>query len=506
MSLVRSTLVVSLASGASRVLGFARDVLFAQVLGAGPVADAFLAAFRLPNLLRRVLGEGGLNPVLVPALARLGPTESARFAGEAFAGLSLVLVALVAAIEVLAGIIIIALAPGFADGPDTLALATLLMRLAMPLVIGVTLASLVAAVLNHHRRFVAAALAPLVVNAALIAVLLVLRQGTALDAGRQALWLAGAASLAGLVQFALVGLALIGSEGTPLRPVRPRWSPALRALAATAVPALVAGAAAQLFVLVGTQAASFLPSGLSWLYYADRIAQLPLGIIASAAGVVLLPELAAGLALGRRPAVIASQNRAIEMALLIALPASVALACLATPVTAVLFERGAFGPEDSRGTAAALFGLSLGLPFAVVGKVLSQTLFADGRVRAPLVGVALGVLATAAGSLALSPALGILGVGLGIALGSVVFAGTLVAALRSSGLWAVDAPLVRRIGRVVLASALLATALVPVAALLPSSAWSLTGLCLGGLAFYVAAAWLLGAITPADLALLAKKP
>src|SRR5215212_330959 len=141
MSLVRSTLVVSVASAGSRVLGFVRDVMFAQVLGAGPVADAFLAAFRLPNLLRRVFGEGGLNPVLVPALARLDPAERARFAGEAFAAFGLVLVALVGVIEAAAGFVVAALAPGLVDDAGTLALAAGVMRLASPLLIGVTLAA-----------------------------------------------------------------------------------------------------------------------------------------------------------------------------------------------------------------------------------------------------------------------------------------------------------------------------------------------------------------------------
>jgi putative peptidoglycan lipid II flippase len=308
------------------------------------------------------------------------------------------------------------------------------------------------------------------------------------------------------VQLALVALALRGPGFPSLRLVRPRWSPALRSLLASALPVLVAGAATQLFVLVGTQAASFVPSGLSWLYYADRVAQLPLGIIASSAGVVLLPDLAARLAAGDRAGVIATQNRALEMALLIALPATVALACVAGPMTAVLFERGAFGPDDTEGTAAALIGLSLGLPFAVIGKVLSQGLFAEGNTRAPLMALAIGLLATAAGSFGLAGVFGILGVSLGIAIGSVAFAGVLVLALRAAGLWALDTPLIRRVVRVVLASALLAAVLVPGRALLPGSAPGLAVLCIGGFAIYSATAWLLGAITAADLALLAKKP
>ena len=330
----------------------------------------FLAAFRLPNLIRRVLREGGLNPAFVPVLARLKPEEARAFAGEAFAGLGLVLVALVGLIELLAGLIVAALAPGLADDAATLALATSTIRLASPLIVGVTLASFVAALLNHHRRYAAAAVAPLVVNGALIGALLVVRYGVSLAPAQQALWLAGAVSLSGFLQLALVGLALRRDRGALLRLTRPRWSPALAGLVASACPALVAGARRSCSCWSGRRRRPFSRRDCRGSTTPTGWPQLPLGIIASAAGVVLLPELAAGLAAGQRQAVIAAQNRALELALLIALPAAVALACLAAPIASVLFERGAFGPEDSRGTAAALVGLSVGLPFAVVGKVL----------------------------------------------------------------------------------------------------------------------------------------
>jgi putative peptidoglycan lipid II flippase len=505
MSLVRSTLLVGAASAASRILGFARDVLFAQVLGAGPVADAFLAAFRLPNLLRRVLAEGGLNPALVPVLVRLPPEKGARFAGEAFAALGLALLALTAIVEGAAGGAVLLLAPGLGDDPATLALAAFYTRLAFPLVVGVTLASFLAAILNARRRFLASALAPLAVNAALIAVLLLVRHRDGLDAEARGLWLAAAASLAGFVQLALLALALLAPGAPILGPLRLRGSPALKGLVLRALPILAAGAGSQLLVVVGTQVASFVPSGLSWLYYADRVAQLPIGIIASAAGVVLLPELTARLAAGDHAGVVASQNRALELALLVALPAAAALACLARPIASVLFERGAFGPADAEGTALALTGLALSLPPAVLVKILSQTLFAGGRTRAGLVALGAGLAATAAAALLLVVPLGILGIACGIALGSLVQMGVAVLALRRAGLWGIDRSLRRRTLRILAACLALAAGLLGGIRLLPADAAGLAALCIGGLALYAAAGWAFGAITRADLAILAKK-
>jgi putative peptidoglycan lipid II flippase len=505
MSLVRSTLLVGAASAASRILGFVRDVLFAQVLGAGPVADAFLAAFRLPTRLRRVLAEGGLNPALVPVLVRLPPEEGARFAGETIAALSLALLALTAIVEAAAGGAVLLLAPGLADDPGTLALAAFYTRLAFPLVVGVTLASFLAAILNARRRFLASALAPLAVNAALIAVLLLVRHREDLDAGFRGLWLAAAASLSGLVQLALLALALLRPGEPILGPLRLRRSPALKGLVLTALPVLAAGAGSQLLVVVGTQVASFVPSGLSWLYYADRVAQLPIGIIASAAGMVLLPELTTRLAAGEHGAVVASQNRALELALLVALPAAAALSCLAHPIASVLFERGAFGPADAKGTALALTGLALSLPPAVVVKILSQTLFAGGRTRASLAALGAGLAATAAAALLLAGPLGILGIACGIALGNLAQMGVSVLALRRAGLFGPDRSLGRRTLRIVAACLVLAAGLLAGTRLLPADAPGLAALCLGGLALYAAAGWAVGAVTRSDLGLLTKK-
>jgi putative peptidoglycan lipid II flippase len=510
MSFARSTIIVGLATAVSRVLGFLRDVLIARALGAGSAADAFLIAFRIPSLARRVLAEGGLNAGVVPLYVRLksevGPEAAARFAGEALAGFGLVLLAAVALVEVAAGTVVLALAIGYRDEPGTLALAALYTRLAFPFVWAVSLAALLAALLNAERRFAAAALAPVAVNGALIAALLAL-QGSDLTPERQAQWLAAAVSASGLLHLAIV-VAAVRRAGLPLRLRRPRLTPAVRRLLLTGAPAAAASGAAQLMIVAATEVASFTPSAVSWLYYADRVFQLPLGFVGSGLGLVLLPDIAGRLRAGDRDGVLSAQNRALEAALLLALPAAVALLVLARPITQVLFERGAFGPADTAGTAAALMGLAVGLPFAVAGKVLAQPLFALERFQPALVAVALGLLVTAAAGFVLAGRLGVLGIALGTSLGFAAHAGALTAALRAGALWRPDGRLRRRLLATAAASAVMGAGLMAAGSLLPDlSAMSgaaraglLAALCLGGLALYGAAAAAFRAITPGDLA------
>jgi len=504
MSLVRSSLLVGLGSIASRVLGFVRDILFAQALGAGPVADAFLAAFRLPNLVRRVVGEGGLNPVLVPALARLESHEAAALCSRTMGVFALALLALTGFVEIGAGLIALVLAPGLQDD-GTLALVALYTRLAFPMVLGITLASIGAALLNLRGRFGAATLAPLAVNGGLILTALLLDAASALPLERKAAWLAAASTLSGLVQLGIVGTALKSCGAITLRIGRPIWSPAMRNLLLAGFPALVASGAVQLFVLAGTQVASFWPSGVSWLYYADRVVQLPLSLIAALGASVLLPQLALLHRAGQAQELVGAQNKALETALLLALPASAALFVLAGPMAAVLFERGAFQAPDTQGTALSLMGLSLGLPFATMGKILSQTLFARGSLRATLFAALIGIVVTLLASPLLGWPFGPIGIAFGISLGCVGHAGVTVWLLRRFGLWSPDRPFLNRLGRIAGATIVMSLGLLFAKSLVPHpGSMALAGFCSGGLALYGLAAWLLGAVTRDDLAKLAK--
>ncbi len=497
MSLVRSSLLVGLGSVASRILGFARDILFAQALGAGPVADAFLAAFRLPNLVRRIVGEGGLNPVLIPQLSQLEPREASRLAGDVMSGFALALLALTAIVEIGAGALAFLLAPGLHTEGQTLALVALYTRLSFPIVLCVTLASIAAAILNMRGRFAATALAPLAVNGGLILALITLEIGFSLPLATKAAWLAGASSLAGFIQLILVLIALRGSGA--IRFHVPRWSSTLKSLLLAGFPALVASGAVQLFVLAGTQVASFWPSGISWLYYAERVVQLPLGLIAALGASVLLPELARRHRQGETAAIVDAQHRALEIALLLALPASAALTILAHPITVVLFERGAFTASDAQGTAWVLAALSLGLPFATLGKVLSQTLFARGALRQTLIAALVGIAATLIGSFVLAMTWDATGIALGITLGCMVHAGAMIWCLARFGLWQPDRRFTGRILRILASVAVMSLGLILARQVInPANTLALVSVCAGGLALYALAAWLTGAITRED--------
>lgn len=505
MSVIRSSLLVGLGAAASRILGFVRDVLFAQALGAGPVADAFLAAFRLPNLVRRVVGEGGLNPALVPVLGALDPENSARVAGDVVTVFALSLLAVTGLVEIGAGLFALVLAPGLADEPGTLGLVALYTRLAFPSVIVITLASIGAALLNIHRRYTTSSLAPLAVNGGLIAAILVMETRFSLPIGQKAAWLAGASSLAGALQLAIVGWAVRRAGPALLRFRRPVWSPALKSLLLAGFPALVASGAVQLFVLVGTQVASFWPSGVSWLYYADRVVQLPLGLMAALASSVLLPELAARFRAGERRHLVAAQNRAIGLGLLLSVPGSVALLCLAEPIATVLFRRGAFDDADAAGTASMLMGLSLGLPAATLAKVFSQALFAKGALRGAVMATIAGLAATALLAYLLGTLWDVFGLALGVSLGCLVHAVVLAWLLDRAGLWSPDRALISKSLRILGASALMGGFLLGGLRIVShTDAFDLAMLCLGGLWVYGVAAFLLGAVTRRDLAPLAK--
>jgi len=506
MSLIRSSLLVGLGSVASRLLGFVRDVLFAQALGAGPVADAFLAAFRLPNLVRRIVGEGGLNPALVPPLSRLDPEDAATMAGDALSAFGLALLGLTALVEIAAGLLALILAPGLRDDGGSLALVALYTRLSFPIVPCVTLASAGAAILNLRGRFTVTALAPLAVNGGLILALAVLESSSGLPLERKAAWLAAASSLAGLIQLVLVAMALGSRRKRLVRFRKPRWSPLLKSLLLTGFPVLAASGAVQIFLLAATQIASFWPSGVSWLYYAERVMQLPLGLMAALGSSLLLPELARRHQAGDVRAIVTAQNRALEVALLLALPAGAALVILARPMSAVLFERGAFQASDAQGTALALMALSLGLPFATAAKVLSQTLFARGSLRTALAAAGFGLGLTVAASLLLAPPLGPTGIALGVSVGCLGHAAAMALGLRRFGLWAPDRALLSRLGRIAAAVLVMSFGLIGARVLLPQADGpSLAALCLGGLGLYGLAALATGAVRRDDWAGLTKK-
>jgi putative peptidoglycan lipid II flippase len=384
MSLLRPVATVGSYTLISRIFGFVRDILTAAILGAGPVADAFFVAQRLPNLFRSLFAEGAFSAAFVPlfagTMAEHGRESARIFAEEALAVLLAALLGFVLLGEIFMPEVMQVIAPGFSKEPGKFDLAVDLARITFPYLLFIALVALQGGVLNSVDRFAAAAATPVLLNLFLIAALLLMRRFDWHD-GRALAW---AVTAAGFAQFLWL-LFSCGRAGLALRLPRPRLTPAVRRTLAVMAPGTIGAGVTQLNLLISTALASFLPGGsVSYLYYADRLNQLPLGVVGIAVGTAILPSLSRQVRLGQLGDAVATQNRGIEMALLLTLPAAVALAVLATPILAVLFQHGAFGPADTAATAAALAAYAAGLPAFVLIKVLAPAFFARHDTATPV--------------------------------------------------------------------------------------------------------------------------
>jgi putative peptidoglycan lipid II flippase len=282
VSLLRNVLTVGGVTLVSRVAGFLRDTGLAAVLGSGPAADAFVVAFRLPNLFRRLFAEGAFAAAFVPLFVRrraeAGGAAARRFAGEALAGLTAVVVAVTLAALLAAPFLVDLLAPGFAADPEKRDLAIRLARICLPYLVAITVVALLSGLTTAARRFFAASFAPVVLNLVLIAALLVTLVAGGIDPDRAATLLAWAVVVGGVAQVALLVVAVVRAGLAPPL-VAPRLSPEIRRLVRLGLPGVLAGAMSEINIVVGTAIASSTAGAVSWLYYADRLYQLPLGVV-----------------------------------------------------------------------------------------------------------------------------------------------------------------------------------------------------------------------------------
>ena len=450
--MIRSFLTVSTGTLASRLLGFARDAMVAALLGAGPVTDAFLVAFQLVNVVRRLLTEGALNNALVPIWLAVketkGPLAASAFAGRVLGTISTALIVATAAAGLLMPWIIAGLAPGFA-GEATLHLAVDDARLMLPYLAFAGPATVTMALLNAQGRFALTAFAPLLFNGALIAVMIVL-VFKRWDASDAALIIAATVGIAGLLQLFMLIWRSRGSHfATPLRVT---FDPEMRSFLAKALPGMIAGAGPQLLIVIGAIVASTSPSAVSWLYFANRLIELPLGIVGVAIGAVLVPELARAVQAEDRSATTQAESRGLELSIGLALPATLGLMALSEPVVRLLFEHGAFAATDTVGTAHALMWLALGLPAQVLIKALSPAFFARGDTLTPL-WATLGALAvTIALAIVLGRLFDVRGIAAAIALGAWSGALTLIRNGFATFGFSIDPVARRRLPRIVAAA------------------------------------------------------
>lgn len=364
----------------SRVLGFVRDALIAAFFGAGPVAEAFAVAFSLPNMFRRFFAEGTLNVAFVPMFSKKveAGEDAKRFAEDTLSMLATALIALTLLATLFMPALVTIMAAGLI-GDERFDLAVGFGRIAFPYVLFISLGALFSGILNATGRFAAAAAAPVLLNVVL-SVAMIGAANLGLPVERALIW---AVPLAGIAQLAVVWIAA-AKAGFNLRPHLPRLTPEIKSLLILAGPAALAGGVVQINLLVGRQVASFSQEGaLQYLNLADRLYQLPLGVVAIAIGIVLLPDLSRRLQAGDGQGARDAYNRACEFALLLTVPAAVALVVIPEQLISFLFQRGAFTPEDTQKTALAVMIYGLGLPAFVMQKVLQPLYFAREDTKTP---------------------------------------------------------------------------------------------------------------------------
>ena len=505
--MLRGILTVGGWTMGSRLLGFARDILIAALAGTGGVADAFFVANKLPNMFRRLFGEGAFNAAFVPEFTGLLATEghdaAKAFAQQAISVLAFWLLGLTLLGEIFMPAIMHVMAPGFTEQPGKFQLAVDLARITFPYLILICLAALLSGVLNGLDRFAAAAAAPMLYNLCSIAAMLLLTRYVA-TIGHALAW---GVSTAGVAQLALLVWAT-RRAGMKLAIPRPRLTPAMGVLLRRMAPGLIGASAMQLNQVVDVIVGSLLPPGtIALLYYADRVNQLPLGTIGAAVGTALLPMLSRQVRGPDPAAAVATLNRALEYALVLTVPAALALIVSGYPILAVLFERGAFTLHSALLASQSLAAYALGLPFFVLVKVLAPAFFARGDTTTPVRIAMITLVLNFALNIALFIPLQHVGPALATSLAAVFNVGALWIMLHRRGFLRLDAGVRTRLPRITLAAAAMAATLWLIQARVFNPAdmdhgirWvGLAGLMGAGLLAYAASGLALGAFDTAAL-------
>jgi putative peptidoglycan lipid II flippase len=401
----------------SRLTGFLRDIMLAAILGAGPLADAFFVAFRLPNHFRAIFAEGAFNAAFIPAYARIrtqgGAASASVFGDRIFTLLIATQAALLAIALAFTPQVIDLLAPGFAREPHEFDLAVSLTRITFPYLVLITLVTLWGGILNALHRFAAAAAAPILLNLAMMATLAF--SGSFGGAGYAAAW---GVLISGVLQALLVGGdTWRAGVFTSFRALR--LDADVRRFFKALVPATIGSAGTQLALFADTIIASLLPVGaISALYYADRIDQLPIGVIGIAVGTVLLPEMTHKIAAGDDAGARSAQNRAIEFALLLAIPCIVAFLIVPDVIMRGLFMRGRFTAGDAHAAALTLMAYTIGLvPFVLIRSIVAPFL-ARGDTLTPMKAALIGTAVNIVFKVALMGALAQVGLALATSIGA----------------------------------------------------------------------------------------
>ncbi|MGH6760583.1 MAG: murein biosynthesis integral membrane protein MurJ [Phyllobacterium sp.] len=462
MSLVKKFMTVGSATMASRLFGFVREMMMAAALGAGPVADAFYAAFRFPNLFRRLFAEGAFNAAFVPLFAKEieqnGTDGARRFSEEVLGVLFTVLLAVTILMQLAMPLIVrTIIAPGFTDDPEKMDITVRMALIMFPYLMCMSLTAMMSGILNSLHRYFAAAVAPIFLNLILIAALLwgVWQGFEPLQTGMALSW---GVLLAGFLQLAVVAFG-VRHAGMKIGFRRPRMTPSVKRLLILALPAAITGGITQINLVIGQMIASGKEGAIAILQYADRLYQLPLGVVGVAVSVVLLPELSRALKGGNMTEAGNLQNRSVEFALFLTLPAAAGLFALSEEMVRVLYERGAFHAQTTSSVSAALAVYGLGLPAFVLIKAFVPGFFAREDTKTPMIFAGIAVAVNIALALTLFPILAEAGIATAETTSGWVNAVLLFSTLVWRGHWGKDTGLLTRIPRLVLAAVLMGVAL-----------------------------------------------
>ncbi|MEM7301351.1 MAG: murein biosynthesis integral membrane protein MurJ [Pseudomonadota bacterium] len=472
MSLIRKFSTVGGATMVSRMLGFVREAMIAAALGAGPVADAFYAAFAFPNLFRRIFAEGAFNAAFIPLFAKKlesdDRSDARQFANDV-ASILIVILLLLSALAMLfmPALVGTVVAPYFADTPDKFDLTVLMTRIMFPYLACMSLVAMLSGILNSTRRYFVAAIVPVLLNVVLIAAI-----GIALFVGAGdveiGLWLAWGVFAAGFAQLVLLFFAA-SRVGFTLKPHLPRPTPEVKQLIILMGPAVLTGGVLQINLMIGRIIASAQDGAITMLNLADRINQLPLGVIGIAIGVVLLPELSRALKAEDTAEAVHLQNRSLEFALALTLPATIGFLVMPQPIVSILYERGAFDAETAVLTAYALAAYAAGLPAYVMIKVFQPAFFAREDMKSPFRFSVVMVVVNIVGSLLLFPSYGHVGIAAATAISAWVNVGLLAWNLSRNGGFRPDKTVIKRVSSMIFASLVMGAGLLVALSLVAST-------------------------------------
>jgi len=380
MNLIKSTGTFSFFTIVSRLLGYVRDILIAVFLGAGPLADAFFVAFKIPNTFRRLFSEGTFNAAFVPSYSSLlnNKKESQKFANNIFNLLIVGLFFLVLIIEILMPLFIFLIAPGFDGDYQKMELAITLTRITFPFLMFVSLASFFSAILNSHNKFAIASATPIILNILLIGVLLF---GKILD-DQLVHYLSYAITLSGILQFIFLYF-FVKKYFLPKFKLYIKIDGKIKTFFRKLLPSIFSSGVTQINILIGTIIASFQASAVSYLYYADRIYQINLAIAGIAIGTVILPQLSKHIQDNKKEKIDSIQNKALELSLFLSIPAAIALLVASEEIMSSLFGYGSFDESSVKNSAKALFYFAVGLPAFSLIKVFSTFFFARHNTKIP---------------------------------------------------------------------------------------------------------------------------